>query len=159
MWLETSTLNAERCSRTHRASRVAAPARNCQRKLHQMPRAIRKKWRTNQCKILRHESNFVVFNENDWHFVVMIYRWLSQYAKAFAQGFIFGLPVCITFVDNVCGIARVHGISMQVRKIAPCRHASPGDCKSAARTPALGQGLFFIVWAGVSGPYYDQRAL
>lgn len=45
----------------------------------------------------------------------MGFQTVRPYLSRFALGFALGLPVAVTFVENVGSLKGVHGISMQVR--------------------------------------------
>ena len=44
----------------------------------------------------------------------MGFQTVRPYLSRFALGFALGLPVAVTFVENVGSVKGVHGISMQV---------------------------------------------
>ena len=44
----------------------------------------------------------------------MGFQKVCPYLSHFALGFVLGLPVAVTFVENVGSLKGVHGISMQV---------------------------------------------
>uniref|UniRef100_A0A8C4NCC0 Mitochondrial inner membrane protease subunit 2 n=1 Tax=Eptatretus burgeri TaxID=7764 RepID=A0A8C4NCC0_EPTBU len=49
--------------------------------------------------------------------------WCRSYLKAFAGGFLFAVPVTVTFLDRVAFVARVQGASMQ-----PCLNPNGSQC-------------------------------
>ena len=124
-----------------------------------MPRAIRKKMAdepvqnsTTGIEFRGFQWKRLAFRGHDLQMVVSV-------RQGVCPGFHFRPPSVHNLRGQClwhCTCARNLNAGKENCSLSPC---IPGDCKSAARTPALGQGLFFHCLGGVSGPYYDQRAV